>query len=116
TAARDRPSLAGRVGARDPVHGLPRRSAQGRLHKKRHRSPEPATTQSDQDQGPLPHRRRRPETDLPRDPERRAAMDPNPRVDESAAGVQNQLRSPPARPPTTPAYTVRRTPSSVVAV
>ena len=35
--------------------------------------------------------------DLPRHPQRRAAMDPNPGVDQSAAGVQNPLRRPTAR-------------------
>src|SRR5579859_2440080 len=42
-------------------------------------------------------------------------MDPNPRVDESAPRVQDPIRRPTARlTPTTPAYTLRRTPSCLL--
>ena len=67
------------------------------LHDQRDRSAEPAAPQSDQDQGQLPDRGRRPQARLPRDPERRAAMDPDPRLDESPTRVQNPLRRPTAR-------------------
>ena len=51
-------------------------------------------TQGDQDQGALPQRGRRPQTDLPRDPERSPAMDPNQGMDQGAARVQDQVRRP----------------------
>lgn len=38
-----------------------------------------------------------PQADLPCDPERRAAVDSHPRVDERVAGVQDPIRGPTAR-------------------
>ena len=58
------------------------------------RSLEPPAAQGDQDQGPFPQRGRRPQADLPRAPQRRPAMDPNPELDDSATRVQNPLRRP----------------------
>jgi hypothetical protein len=43
-----------------------------------------ATTKGNQDQGSLPDRGRSPQADLPRDPERCPAMDPNTRLDKKA--------------------------------
>ena len=77
-----------RLGVRDPVHGLRTRSPPRDLHHERDRGAQPAAPQSDQDQGQLPDRGRRPEADLPRDPERRAAMDHGP-----AAGRKRCSRS-----------------------
>jgi hypothetical protein len=94
----------------------------------RDRGAEPPTPQSDQDQGQLPDRGRRPQARLPRAPERDTSMDPNPEPDRRAARVQDPLRRPPPRqrvktdrhplthcePPLTypsAAYTVFRTPS-----
>ena len=42
-------------------------------------------------------RRRRPEVDLPRNPERRAPVDPDARVDESVTRVQDAIRRPTAQ-------------------
>ena len=81
------------------------------LHDQRDRSVEPPAPQSDQDQGQLPQRGRRPQAHLPRDPERRAAMDADPRLDESPTRVQDPLRRPTARLTHQPAYTESRTPS-----
>ena len=100
------------LGVRDPVHGLRARGPPRDLHDQRDRGAQPAATQGDQDQGQLPERGRRPQADLPRDPERRPAMDPNPRLDESAARVQDPLRRPTARLTINPAYTDSRTPSA----
>ena len=58
----------------------------------RDRSLEPSAAQGRQDQGQLPLRGRRPQAAVPRDPEHRAAMDPNPGLDQSAAGVQDPVR------------------------
>ena len=96
-AAGDRPGVARRVGARDPVHGLRARSPPRDLHDERDRGAQPPAPQGAQDEGQLPERGRRPEADLPRDPERRPAMDPHPRVDESVARVQDPIRRPTAR-------------------
>jgi hypothetical protein len=76
------------------------------------RGAQPATTKGNQDEGALPDRGRGAEADLPRDPKRGPAMDPNPRLDKGHARVQDSLR----RPTTqlnhqTTAYTDRRTPS-----
>jgi transposase-like protein len=49
---------------------------------------QPATTKGVQDQGPLSHRGRGPQAHLPRHPQRRAAVDPTPRLDESAAAFK----------------------------
>ena len=68
-----------------------------------------------QDQGQLPQRGRRPQAHLPRDPERRAAMDADPRLDESPTRVQDPLRRPTARLTINPAYTDSRTPSRSMA-
>jgi putative transposase len=92
-----RPGVARLLGARHSVSGVPARGPPRDLHDKRDRGAQPPAAQSDQDQGQLPHRGRRPQAHLPRHPQRRAAMDPNPRVDQSAAGVQNPLRRPTAR-------------------
>src|ERR1700733_1142340 len=46
------------------------------------------------------------------DPERRAAMDPDSRVDESVTRVQDPIRSPPTRLTIKPAHTENRTPSA----
>ena len=92
----DHPGVAERVGVRDPVPGLPAGGPPGDLHHQCHRSAEPAATQSDQDQGPLPQRGRRPQADLPRAHQRRPAMDTNPELDDRAAGVQDPLRRPTA--------------------
>ena len=54
----------------------------------RDRSLEPPAPQSHQDQKGVPDRGRRPETHLPRDPERRAAMEEDCRLDESTTRVQ----------------------------
>ena len=67
------------------------------LHDKCHRSVEPAAQKSGQDEGQLPVRGRRPQAALPRDPQRRAAMDKDPRVDESVTRVQDPIRRPPTR-------------------
>ena len=73
------------------------RSPPRHLHDERDRGAQPPATQGAQDEGQLPERGRRPEADLPRDPERRAAMDPNARVDESATRVQDPIRRPTAQ-------------------
>ena len=52
----------------------------------RDRGAQPPAAQGGQDQRQLPQRGRRPETDLPRDHQRRAAVDPLPELDDSAAG------------------------------
>ena len=87
-AAGDRPGLAIGLGARDPVHGLRARGPPGDLHDERDRGAQPPAPQSDQDQGPLPDRGRRPEAALPRDPKRRARNGPGP-----AAGRRRCSRS-----------------------
>jgi putative transposase len=66
----------------------------GDLHDQRDRSLESAAAQGDQDQGQLPLRGRSPQTDPPRDPERGAAMDTDPRLDESTTRIQDPLRRP----------------------
>jgi hypothetical protein len=63
----------------------------------RDRGAQPTTTKGDQDQGPLPDRGRGPQTDLPRNPKRCPAMDPNQGVDESPPRVQDPIRRPPTR-------------------
>jgi Transposase, Mutator family len=64
--------------------------------------------------GHFPTRGRSPGADLPRDPERRPAMDKDPRLDKGNARVQDPLRRPTTRlKPSTTAYTVKRTPSAV---
>ena len=77
-----------------PFLRVRRRGPPRHLHDQRDRSAEPAATQSDQDQRPLPLRGRRPQADLPRDPERDPAMDPHPGVDQGAARVQDRVRRP----------------------
>ena len=47
--------VAGRLGVRDPVPGVPRRGRPRDLHHARDRSAQPAVTQGDQDQGQLPN-------------------------------------------------------------
>jgi hypothetical protein len=47
--------------------------------------------ESDQDKGQLPLRGRRPQAHLPRDPERRAAMDTDPQPDESPPRIQDHF-------------------------
>ena len=47
----------------------------------RDRSAQPPTAQSDQDQGQLPLRGRRPQADLPRGHQRRARLDQDPQLD-----------------------------------
>jgi hypothetical protein len=110
--ARDRPGLAIGLGARDAVHGAHSRGQTGDLHHERDRGAQPAATKGSQDKGALPQRGCRKEAHLPRDPERRPAMDADPRLDKGAARVQDPLRRPTTRlNPSNPAYTVRRTPS-----
>jgi len=77
-------------------------AASSRLYNERHRGPEPAAAESDQNEGTLPQRGGRPETDLPRHPKRRAGVDENAQLDDSPARVQDPLRRPTARlnPPT----------------
>jgi putative transposase len=104
-ARRDHPGLAQRLGTCHAVHGVPARSAPRHLHHQRDRSPQPAAAQSDQDQGALPQRGRRPQADLPGRHQRRAAMDQDEKLDARPAGVQNPLRRPatrlkPSNPPT----------------
>ena len=104
-----RADVAGVLAARDPVHGLRTRSPPRDLHHQRDRGVEPAATQSDQNEGQLPVRGGRNQAALPRDPQRRAAMDPDPRVDESDARVQDPIRRPHPRLTIKPAYTDFRT-------
>ncbi len=52
----------------------------------------PAAAQGDQNERQLPQRGRRPQARLPRPAERRPAMDEDPQLDDSAAGVQDPLR------------------------
>ena len=80
------------------------------LHDQRDRSAEPSAPQSDQDQGQLPQRGRRPQARLPRDPERRTPMDADPRLDESPTRVQDPLRRPTARRDHQPCLHRNRTP------
>jgi hypothetical protein len=54
------------------------------------------------DEGPLPKRRRRPQTDLPRRHQRRPGLDPHPELDCGAARVQDPLRRPRPRRNLTP--------------
>ena len=54
--------------------------------------------------GHFPKRGRRPETDLPRDPERHPAMDPNQSLDQGAARVQDRVRRPTPRRKLTPTH------------
>ena len=77
-----------------PFLAFPRRGPPRDLHDKRDRGTQPAATQSDQDQGQLPQRGRRPQARLPRPAKRRPAMDTNPELDGSAARVQDPLRRP----------------------
>src|SRR3984885_6372030 len=107
-AAGDHPGLARQLGVRDPVPGLRTRSPPRDLHNQRHRGAQSTTPKGGQDQGTLPLRGRSPQTALPRNPKRGPAMDPNPRLDESLAGVQNPIRRPPSR---LTAYTISWTPS-----
>ena len=93
----NRAGLAGRLGARHPLHGLRARGPPRDLHDKRHRSAQPAATQGNQDQGALPDRGLRPQADLPRDPQRRPAMDPHPSLDQGATRVQDPVRRPAPR-------------------
>jgi hypothetical protein len=58
---------------------------------------QPPAAQSTQDQWTLPQRGRGPQADLPRRHERRAGVDENPQLDDSAARVQDPLRRPTAR-------------------
>jgi putative transposase len=82
----------------------------------RDRSVEPAAPQSGQDQGQLPDRGIGDQAALPRDPERRPGLNPDARVDQSNAGVENPIRRPDPQLTTRPAYTVFRTPSVAAAV
>jgi len=107
-ALTNRQGLAGRLGARDPVPGVPRGGPPGDLHHQRDRGAEPAAAQSDQDQRPFPQRGGSPKTDLPSRHQRHPEVDPNQGVDESPPGVQDPLRRPTTR---LAAYTVTRTPS-----
>ena len=84
--------VAGRLGARDPVPGVPRRGPPRDLHHERDRGAQPPATEGDQDQRQLPQRGRRAQARLPRPAERRPAMDPLPELDNRAARVQNPLR------------------------
>ena len=74
------------------VPGVPRRGPPRDLHHECHRSAQPAVAQGDQDHGALSQRGRRPQADLPRARQRRAAMDPMPELDDRATRVQNPLR------------------------
>ena len=60
-------------------------------------SDNPAAAQGNQDQGELPDRGLRPQADLPRDPQRRPAMDPHPSLDQGATRVQDPVRRPAPR-------------------
>jgi hypothetical protein len=73
--ARDRPGLAGGLGARDAVHGVHPGGPPGDLHHERDRGAQPAATKGSQDQGTLPERGRGTQADLPRDPKRSPTMD-----------------------------------------
>jgi putative transposase len=88
----DHPSLADGVGARNAVPRVPCRGPPRDLHNQRDRGVEPPAAQGDQDQRPLSQRGRRPQADLPRARQRRPAMDPNPKLDDRLAGVQDPLR------------------------
>ena len=88
------PGVAERLGVRDPVPGVPAGGPPRDLHHERDRSAQPPATQGDQDQGPLPQRRRRPQADLPRPHQRRPGMDPHAELDRGATGVQDPLRRP----------------------
>ena len=94
SGSRRSPRRGGRLGTRDPVPRVPARGPPRDLHDQRDRGAQPPAAQGDQDQGTLPERRRRPQADLPRDRQRRPAMDPNPELDDGAPRVQNPLRRP----------------------
>jgi putative transposase len=80
-----------------PFPRVPRRGAAGDLHDQRDRGAQPAAPESDQDQRTFPQRGGRPKAHLPSHHQRRPAMDPNPKLDDSTAGVQDPLRRPPTR-------------------
>ena len=88
------PSVAQRLGVRDPVSSVPARSPPRDLHNKRDRGPQPPATQGDQDQGALPQRGRRPQADLPRRHQRSPGVDHDTELDRGAAGVQDPFRRP----------------------
>ena len=89
--------LAGELGVRDPVHGLPPRRPPGDLHHQSDRGAQPAAAQSDQDQRTFPQRGGRQKTDLPMPHERHPQVDQGRRLDESPPGVQDPLRRPTTR-------------------
>ena len=95
--SRHHPGVAERLGTRDPVPRVPAGGPARDRHHQRDRGAQPPTAQGDQDQGALPQRGRRPQADLPRPRQRRPAMDANPKLDDSPAGVQNPLRRPASR-------------------
>src|SRR5947209_19869212 len=107
---RDHPGLAKQLGVRDPVPGVPRRGAPRDLHHECNRGTQPPAAQRDQNQRTLPQRGGRPKTHLPRHRQRRPSVDPNPELDDSAARVQDPLRTPSTR---LTAYTETRTPSGL---
>jgi putative transposase len=53
------------------------------IHHERDRGTQPAATKGGQDEGTFPNRGRSPQADLPRDPERRSAMDKDPWLDKA---------------------------------
>src|SRR5213078_1291843 len=86
--------LARDVGVRHPLPRLPRRGAPRRLHDQHDRGAAPADPQDDQNPRTLPNRGGRPQTDLPRDHQRRTEMETDLPLELSTALIQNPLRRP----------------------
>src|SRR3954452_15467887 len=97
----DRRRLARVVGARDPVHGAPRRAAPGGLHHQHNRGPAPPDPQGDQDPRTLPRRTGRHQAHLPRVDARRRQVAEEPDLDSTARRAQDPLRRPIPRLTTT---------------
>src|SRR4051812_19973643 len=106
--------MAERLGVRHAVSCLPARSASSGLYDERDRGAQQAAAQGDQDEGTLPQRGGRQETDLPRHRQRRAGVDKDAQLDDRVARVQDPLRRPTTGVTSTNskrAYTENRTPS-----
>jgi hypothetical protein len=109
----DHPGVAGELGIGHPVPGVPARGPPRHRDDEGDRGAQPPAPQSGQNQRPFSQRGRRPHAALPRHPQRRPAMDENPKLDDRTAGVQDPLRRPPTRL-AKPAYTENGTPSGVL--
>ena len=77
-----------------PVPGLPRRGPPRDLHHEFHRSAPPTATQDHQDPRTLPHRRRRPKADLPRDHQSRSPLAARVPLANRARRFQDPVRRP----------------------